>query len=131
MKLKWTLVARHMRPHGQMRGKLEQKIRKLEKHIEHFPADAVHLQVQLERHARKLDFEVALTLRLPSGVLRSEKTGSDPVAAFDQAIKVLLRELAMLKSALRRESQWQRRSWPAMTGMMHGLDRSANHAAVP
>jgi t-SNARE complex subunit (syntaxin) len=34
-----------MRPHAQLQSKLEQKIAKLETHLEHFPSDAVHLQV--------------------------------------------------------------------------------------
>jgi ribosomal subunit interface protein len=107
MKLNWTLVAKQMRPHAQMRNKLQDKISKLEKHIEHFPADAVHLQVSLERHPKKLSFDAALTLWLPSNVLRAQKSGPDPIPAFDQAIKALLRELAVLKSDLRREKHWQ------------------------
>src|SRR6266404_1174959 len=107
MKLNWTLVAKRMRLHAQMKNKLQDKINKLEKHIEHFPADAVHLQVNLERHPKKLSFDAALTLWLPSNVLRAEKSGLDPIPAFGQAIKALLREVAVLKSALRREKQWQ------------------------
>ena len=107
MKLHWDLVAKGMRPHGQMRDKLQQKIHKLEAHLEHFRDDAVHLQVSLERHSRKLWFAVALTLRVPSNTLRAEKFGPDPVPAIDQAVKALLRELAVFKSALRRESDWQ------------------------
>jgi ribosomal subunit interface protein len=91
-----------------LRTKLREKISKMEKHLEHFPSDAVHLQVNLDRHARKEWFTVALTLRLPSNVLHAEKQGADPVPAFDQAIKALLREIAVLKSALRREAQYDR-----------------------
>jgi ribosomal subunit interface protein len=108
MTLKWSLVSRHLRPHGQLRTKLRQKISKMEKHLEHFPADAVHLQVGLDRHARKEWFTAALTLRLPSNVLHAGKSGADPITAFDQAVKALLREIAVLKSSLRREAQYQR-----------------------
>ena len=106
MKLNWTLLTKRMRPHAQLRNKLQDKIEKLEKHIEHFPTDAVHLQVALERHPKKLSFDAALTLWLPSNVLRAEKSGPDPIPAFDQAIKTLLREVAVLKSDLRREKYW-------------------------
>ncbi len=106
MTLKWNLTTKGMRPHGQLHSKLEQKIAKLEDHLEHFPPDAVHLQVNLERHPRKPLFLAALTLRLPSNILQSEKTAADPVPAFDKAIKALLREVGLLKSSLRRESQW-------------------------
>jgi len=108
MTLKWNLVTKGMRPRAQLRAKLEQKIAKLETHLQHFPSDAVHLQVNLERHPEKEWFATALTLRLPSNVLESKKSGPDPVPAFDQAVKALLREVAVLKSALRRESDWER-----------------------
>ena len=108
MILKWNLVAKGMRPHAQLQSKLEQKIAKLETHLEHFPSDAVHLQVSLERHPKLVWFDTALTLRLHSNVLQSKKSGPDPLPAFDHAIKALLREVSVLKSALRRESDWQR-----------------------
>ena len=108
MKLKWNLVTKGMRLHAQLQNKLEQKIAKLETHLEHFPPDAVHLHVNLERHPKRVWFATALTLRLPSKILQSKKSGPDPVPAFDQAVKALLREVAGLKSALRRESDWER-----------------------
>jgi ribosome-associated translation inhibitor RaiA len=108
MTLKWNLVAKGMRPHAQLQTKLEQKVTKLETHLRHFPSDAVHLLVNLERHPKRDWFDAALTLRLPSNILQSEKSGPDPVLVLDQAVKALLREVAGLKSALRRENEWQR-----------------------
>ena len=107
MMLRWSLTAKGMRPHGQLRQKLQQKVSKLENHLEHFPPDAVFLEVHLEKHPRKPMFVAGLTLRLPSNQLRAEKAGVDPIPAIDQAIKALLRELAVLKSALRHESEWK------------------------
>jgi ribosome-associated translation inhibitor RaiA len=107
MKLKWSLVTKGLRPHAQLQSKLEQKIAKLETHLEHFPPDAVHLQVNLERHPKREWFAAALTLRLPSTVLQSKKSGADPVPALDNAIKALLREVAVLKAALRRERDYR------------------------
>jgi ribosome-associated translation inhibitor RaiA len=108
MALKWNLTTKGMRPHGQLHIKLEEKLAKLENHLEHFPPDAVHLQVNLERHPRKPLFTAALTLRLPSNILQSEKQAIDPVPALDKAVKTLLREVAGLKSTLRHESDWKR-----------------------
>jgi len=107
MTLKWNLVTKHIQPHGQLKTKLQQKVAKLEAHLVHFPQDAVHLDVCLSRHPKKEWFIAALTLHLPSSVLHAEKAGEDPVPVFDQAVKAVLRELAVLKSALRREDQWQ------------------------
>jgi ribosomal subunit interface protein len=107
MKLKWTLVSRNMRPHSQIREKLGQKIEKLEAHLEHFPEDAVHLQVSITRNPKRLWFTAALNLHLPSNTLHAEKSGEDPIPAFDQAVKALLREVASLKSSLRREKDYR------------------------
>ncbi len=108
MILRWNLTTRSMRPHGQLRRKLQQKIRKLEAHLTHFPQDACFLQVSLQSHPKRPWFGAGLTLYLPSNVLRAEKFDVDPVPAFDQAIKALLREIAVLKSAFRRDTRWQR-----------------------
>src|SRR3954471_20168973 len=100
MTLKWALVTKRMRAHGQLRKKLQQKINKLETHLVHFPADAVHLNVHLEQQTKKALFDAGLTLKLPSNTLHAEKEGPDPITAFDRAVKTLLREVAVLKSAL-------------------------------
>jgi len=122
MKLKWTLVTRGMRPHGQLRRKLQEKITKLESHLEHFPGDAVQLQVNLEKNPKRDLFTAGLTLYVPSNTLRVGKSAVDPIPAFDQAVKVLLRELAVLKSALRHERDWHPSKIPA---------RSAARASAP
>ena len=77
MTLKWNLVTKGMRPRAQLQTKLKQKIAKLETYLKHFPSDAVHLQVSLERHPKRAWFATALTLRLPSNVLESKKSGPD------------------------------------------------------
>ena len=110
MKLTWNLVTKGMRAHDQLQAKLGQKVRKLETYLEHFPADAVHLQISLEKSSKRDWFVAALTLRLPSNILRAQKSNADPIPALDQAIKALLREIGGFKSELRHESQWQRSS---------------------
>lgn len=121
MNLRWALFTKNMHPHGQLRRKLQQKVRKLESHLAHFPPDAVHLQVNLEKHPRKIWFGAGLTLRLPSNMLRAEKFSADPITAFDQAIKALLREVAVLKSSLRRENDWKRVARREATADQHPL----------
>ncbi len=73
MTLTWNLVSKHIRPHAELQSKVQQKIVKLEQYLQHFPPDAVHLLVNLQRHARRPDFTASLTLRLPSNILHSEK----------------------------------------------------------
>ena len=72
MTLNWNLTTKNMHPHGLLKQKLAQKIGKLETHLEHFPADAVHLLVSLERHPKKPWFGASLTLHVPSNTLRAD-----------------------------------------------------------
>src|SRR5207244_1702283 len=105
--------------------KLREKIAKFEKHLKHFRPDTVHLQVALERHPQKVLHTAALTLRLPSNILRSEKFAPDVIKTFDDAVKALLRELESLKADLRGECprRWQRRG-PSRCGLS-GQDSGA------
>lgn len=110
MTLKWNLVTKHLQGHELLRKKLHQKMAALEKHLKHFPPDAVHLHIALERHPKREHYTAALTLRVPSNILRSEKSSADVIKAFDDAVKALLRELEALKAELRRETFWKRRA---------------------
>lgn len=109
MILTWNLVTKHLNPHEQLQQKIRQKIGKLETHLQHFPPDAVHLLVHIERHPKREDFTASLTLRLPSNILHTRKVAVDPIAAFDHSVRALLRELSSLKSDLRREESWKRK----------------------
>lgn len=110
----WNLVTRNLRGHELLRKKIHQKLAKLARRLAHFPPDTVHLHIALEQHPRKAQYTAALTLRVPSNILRSEKTGSDLIGAFDQAMEALLRELEALKAQLRRETYWRRKSRRAL-----------------
>ncbi len=105
----WNLVTKNFPGPVLLRNKIHQKISKFEKHLKHFSPDAVYLQIALERHPKRKRFLVALTLRVPSNILRSEKSGPDIIKAFDQAVKASLRQLQGFKSKLRRDSLWKRR----------------------
>jgi ribosome-associated translation inhibitor RaiA len=122
MKMKWTLVSKGMRPHDQLQSQLRRKIQKLESHLTHFPQDAVHLQVNLERHPKQSAFQAGLTLHLPPNTLRAVKSGIDPIPAFDRAVKAIIRKIAVLKSDLRHENDWNR-------ARLHHIDSTGAHAA--
>lgn len=106
----WNIVTKNLHGHALLRKKVFQKISKLARHLRHFPPDTVHLLIGLERHPRREYYTAALTLRVPSNILRSEKSGPDLIRAFDQAVKALLRELESLKAQLRRETWWKRKA---------------------
>jgi ribosome-associated translation inhibitor RaiA len=104
----WNLVTKNFQAHEQLRRKLRSKIAKLERHLQRLPLEAVRLEVALEKHPNKDLFSAALSLRLLSHMLRSEKAAVDPVPALDRATKTLLRQVAGFKSSLRREALWKR-----------------------
>lgn len=106
----WNIVTKNFHAHGQLRCKIRQKLAKLERHLQRFPQDAVHLQIALEKHSQRNLFHAALVLRLPSNILRGRKSASDPIPALDQTVNVLLRQLSGFKSRLRREPWWKRKT---------------------
>jgi RNA polymerase sigma factor (sigma-70 family) len=106
----WNIVTKGFHAHEQVHQKVRSALSKLERHLEHFPSDAVHLQVMLEKHPRKPQFTAGLVLRVPSNILRSAQDASDPVSALSGTVRTLLRQLESLKSELRREVLWKRKS---------------------
>lgn len=111
MRIPWNIVTKNLSPSDAripLERKLQQKIAKFDRFLAHFPADAVHLQIVLEKHPRKDRYLASLTLRVPSDILHSEEAGLDLIGAFDWAVKSLLRKLKSYKSSLRGEKFWKR-----------------------
>jgi len=93
MELKWSLFTKDIRPHPQLRVKIQQKIRRLEDHLEGLP-EGVQLKVSLEKHQKKKWFRVALALKGSGGfAARVQKFGDDPITCCDQAVKTLVRDI--------------------------------------
>ncbi len=109
MELTWSMATKRFDRDRTLENRLREKLGELEKHLERFPPDAVHLNVGLERHSRRREFKAALTLRLPSNILRVEKKAEEAFSAFDEAIRVMVRQLEDHKAGLRNEAVWKRR----------------------
>jgi ribosomal subunit interface protein len=106
----WNIVTRGLHGHPLLRQKISSKIRTLERHLQRFPSDAVHLLIELERHPRKPEHRAVLTLRLPSHILHADKSAKSVIAALSNAVRALLKELTTLKQRLREEPQWKRKA---------------------
>jgi ribosomal subunit interface protein len=106
----WNIVTRGLHEHPFLREKIHSKIRALERHLQRFPPDAVHLLIELERHPRKEEHRAVLTLRLPSHILHADKSAKSVISALSNAVKALLQELKSLKERLREELQWKRKT---------------------
>ena len=109
----WNIVNRNLTPGNTVREKLHRKIAKLRKHLVHFPPDTLHLQVVLEKLAKKEMYAVRLTLRLPSNILHAEKSDEDLLDAIDDATSALEREVDSLKAGMRGDYRWKRPAWRA------------------
>ena len=112
MRIPWNIVTKNLSPDDAripLEKKLQQKIAKFERDLAHFPPDAVHLQIVLEKHPRKDRYLASLTLRVPSDILHSEEAGRDLIGAFDDSVKSLLRKLKSYKSNLHGEKVWKRK----------------------
>ena len=112
MPFSWNIVTRNVRsedPRFPLEKKVREKIAKFEKYLKHFPSDAVHLQIVLEQRPRNDLCISRLTLRVPSHILQSQKSGRHLVEAFDESVKALLRELESMKSNQRGEELWKRK----------------------
>jgi ribosomal subunit interface protein len=111
--IRWNIVNRGVNPGVTVHTSLTRKIARLAKHLMHFPPDALHLQVTLEKLSHDRGFNVRLTLRLPSNILHAEKSGPDLLAAIDGAANALEREVESVKAHLRGDYRWRRPAYRA------------------
>jgi ribosome-associated translation inhibitor RaiA len=117
MKLSWSLFTKNIRPHSQLRLKLQQKVSKLEKYLEEYPPDEVHLKVNLERHPKKYWFTASLALKLPNRTIRCAKFSDDPLPAFEQGVRALVRDLSESQTprARRKEGRGKDKEEPKLS----------------
>ena len=106
--IKWNIVNKNFTPGFSVKEKLAHKIGGVGKHLVHFSPETVHLQVMLEKQAKRGSYTVRLTLRLPSNILHAEKSDDDLLHAIDTATAALESEVKSLKAELRGDYRWKR-----------------------
>ncbi len=105
----WHSITKNI--HAENLGlKFNRRLDKIKKQLLHFSENSVHLNIALEKNPKKEIYVASLTLHLPSNILHTEKSADKLMTAFDHAADALVREIASLKSDLRGEFQWKRRS---------------------
>lgn len=87
---------------------IQQHIEKLNKHLQVFKPELVHLHGTVSSGARE-GFSVSLNLRLPSGQLAANDHGASALAAVKIAFADLAGQLKRHKELLRSEHKWNRR----------------------
>ncbi len=124
--ISWNIATKNIPYDIGLQNRIRPVIGKLERHLKSFPPNVVHLQIVIEKQKREGLFTTALTLDLPSGILRTEKAGKDALESIGAAVPALLGELEEVKSKLRREPLWKR---VARQAELH--DKKAKFASAP
>ena len=84
-------------------------IEKLQKRLQVFRPELVHLKGGIEQMTPREGTIVSLNLRLPSGQMAVQKSAPTPAAAIKAASDDLLQQLGKHKELLRNAHKWQRR----------------------
>ena len=84
------------------------QIEKIQKRLQVFRPELVHLKAVLEQNSAREGTEVSLNLRLPSGQLTADKKASSPTAAIKAAFDDLLQQINRHKEVLRSSHRWRR-----------------------
>jgi RNA polymerase sigma factor (sigma-70 family) len=82
---------------------------KLQKRLQVFKPELVHLKGSVEENSPREGTIVALNLRLPSGQMAVQESAPTPSAAIKMAFDDLLNQVRRHKDLLRSSHRWQRR----------------------
>jgi ribosome-associated translation inhibitor RaiA len=89
---------------------LDRSVARLQRRLRHFPPDLVHLEVRLQRAARKEEYTGSARLHLPGRVLYARRNRSATAEGWLRAVFDDLEEqLSRYKAKLRREHAHERR----------------------
>jgi len=87
---------------------VEHQIEKLQKRLQVFRPELVHLKGVVEEVSAKEGTSVSLNLRLPSGQMAAQRSAPTPTAAVKAAFEDLLQQVNKHKDILRASHKWQR-----------------------
>jgi RNA polymerase sigma factor (sigma-70 family) len=84
-------------------------IQKLQQRLQVFRPELIHLKGSVEENSPRQGFVVALNLRLPSGQMAAQESGSKAATAIKSAFDELLQQLNKHKALLRSSQKSRRR----------------------
>jgi DNA-directed RNA polymerase specialized sigma24 family protein/ribosome-associated translation inhibitor RaiA len=87
---------------------VQHQIEKLQKRLQVFRPELVHLKAMVEEVSPREGTSVSLNLRLPSGQMAVQKAAPTPTAAVKAAFEDLLQQVNKHKDLLRASHKWQR-----------------------
>lgn len=88
---------------------ITQHTEKLQKRLQVFRPELVHLKGLVEQNSPREGFKVSLNLRLPSGQMAVDKSAPTASGAVKAAFDDLLQQIGKHKDLLRNSHNWQRR----------------------
>ena len=91
---------------------IKQQTEKLERYLQVFRPELVHLKGIIEENSVRQGFLVSLNLRLPSGQMASQENASTAVAALKASFDDIIEQLKKHKELLRNQHSWPRRRGP-------------------
>lgn len=97
-------------------------VEKIRKRLQVFRPELVHLRGVVEQNSAREGTTVSLNLRLPSGQMAVERSGSTPAMAVKGAFDELVQQITRHKDLLRSSHKWPR--W-------RGVANARNHSQVP
>jgi|GEM_PF-244844 len=105
---------------------LHVQVSKLERRLQVFRPDLIHLHCVLEAQPRTHRFHIALNLRLPSGQLAAHAENAKSNIAVKNAFGELISQLQKHKELLRHEHTWHRSNGHS-TNVLHRIERLVEH----
>src|SRR5581483_11034630 len=88
---------------------INRQVEKLNKRLQVFRPELVHLKGIIEQNSPREGFVVSLNLRLPSGQMASQESAPVAVSALKAAFDDLIEQLTKHKDMLRSSYKWPRR----------------------
>lgn len=87
---------------------------KLERLLKSYAPDLVQLHGAFQQHPRRQEFQLALTLTLPTGKLHTIGDGADTRGCVKNAFDELSGQLKKHQSRLRKDYEWKRKRGGAL-----------------
>lgn len=84
------------------------QIEKIQKRLQVFRPELVHLKAVVDQNSAREGIEVALNLRLPSGQLAADKKAASATSAIKAAFDDLMQQINRHKELLRSSHRWRR-----------------------
>lgn len=94
---------------------IHQQVEKLERYLQVFRPELVHLKGIVSENSARQGFVVSLNLRLPSGQMAAEETSTGAESVIKVAFDDIAEQLKKHKAQLRNEHKWPRRRGPRRT----------------